>query len=79
MSCAQSLHGLLETSIFVVEDDEDFEGPTVGVVVADRFEEMTVLALEDIFEDELGGDRRFGVDKIIKMKPSRDPNIRPGP
>jgi hypothetical protein len=59
VSWAQSLHGLLETSFFVVEEDEDFEGPTVGVVVADRFEEMTVVALEDILEDELGGDRRF--------------------
>ena len=47
MSWAQSLHSLLEVSFFVVEDDEDFEGPTVGVVVADRLEEATVVALED--------------------------------
>ena len=31
-----------------MDDDEDFEGPTVGVVVADRFEETTFVALEDI-------------------------------
>jgi hypothetical protein len=33
-----------------VEEDEDFEGPIVGVVVADRLEETTVVALEDILE-----------------------------
>jgi hypothetical protein len=44
VSCVQSLHGLFETSFFDVED-EDFEGPTVGVVVAERLE--TVAVLED--------------------------------
>jgi len=48
VSWAQSLHGLLEVSFFVVEEDEDFGGPTVGVVVADRLDETTVVALEDI-------------------------------
>ena len=56
MSWAQSLHGLLETSFFVVVV-EDFEGPTVGVVVADRFEETTVVALEDILETNLESNR----------------------
>ena len=57
MSWAQSLHGLLETSFFVEDDDEDFEGPTVGVVVADRFEETTFVVLEDILEKTWDGDR----------------------
>ena len=56
VSWAQSLHGLLETSFFVVVV-EDFEGPTVGVVVADRFEETTVVALEDILETNLESNR----------------------
>jgi hypothetical protein len=36
VSCAQSLHGLL--SSLVVGDDVFLEGPTVGVVVAERFD-----------------------------------------
>lgn len=44
VSCVQSLHGLFETSFLIVED-EDFEGPTVGAVVAERLE--TVAVLED--------------------------------
>jgi hypothetical protein len=34
-----------------VDGDEGFEGPTVGVVVADRFEETAFVALEDILTD----------------------------
>lgn len=46
VSCAQSLHGFVETSFFVVDDEGAFEGGTVAVVVADRFD-PTVL-LDDI-------------------------------
>ena len=45
VSWAQSLHGLDETSFFIDVEEDDLEGPTVGVVVADRLE--TVAVLED--------------------------------
>lgn len=68
MSWAQSLHGLFEMSFFVVV--VDFEGPTVGVVVADRLDETTVVALEDILETKL---EAIGVEYIMT---SRDQNIK---
>jgi hypothetical protein len=46
VSCAQSLHGFVETSFFVVDDEGAFEGDTVAVVVADRFE--TAVLVDDI-------------------------------
>src|SRR5436309_13148451 len=45
VSWAQSLHGLLEISFFVVK--VDFEVPTVAVVVAERLE--IVVVFEDIW------------------------------
>jgi len=43
VSCAQSLHGLFGSSFFANVDDLDFEGATVAVVVAERFDTTAVL------------------------------------
>ena len=51
------MHGLFETSFFVVVD-VDFDGPTVGVVVAERFE-TAVLA------DDITGDGGVGVQIFV--------------
>lgn len=40
VSCAQSLHGLFDTSDFFVVEEEDFVGPTVATVVAERFDDI---------------------------------------
>ena len=47
VSCAQSLHGLLDIPFFVVDDDEAFDGESVGVVVAERFDTVADL-VDDI-------------------------------
>ena len=72
MSWAQSLHSLLEVFFLVVEEDEDFAGPTVGVVVADRSEEATVVALEDDILETKGSELDW---ENLEDKVSRDRNI----
>jgi len=57
VSCAQSLHGLFDIFFFDV-DDEAFDGPTVGVVVAERLDTVVVDFVEDIVVvDELSRNR----------------------
>lgn len=48
VSCAQSLHGLFDILFFVAVDDEAFDGPTVGVVVAERFDTVVADLVDDI-------------------------------
>ena len=50
VSCAQSLQGPFDVSFLVDEEEDDFDGPTVGVVVADLLD--TVVA--DLTEDMVG-------------------------
>jgi hypothetical protein len=40
VSCAQSLHGLFDTSDFLVVDEEDFGVATVAIVVAERLDDI---------------------------------------
>jgi len=48
VSCAHSLHGLFEMVFFVADAEEAFEGPTVGVVVAERFDAVVADLVDDI-------------------------------
>jgi len=58
VSCAQSLHGLFDILFFEANDDEAFDGPTVGVVVAERLDTVVVDFVEDIVVvDELSRNR----------------------
>ena len=41
VSCAHNLQGLFGSSFFCEDDEEDFDGPTVAVVVAERFDTVT--------------------------------------
>ena len=56
MSCAQSLHGLFDI-LFFDADDEAFDGPTVGVVVAERLDTVVADLVDDIVVDELSRNR----------------------
>ena len=56
VSCAQSLHGLFDILFFDV-DDEAFDGPTVGVVVAERLDTVVADLADDIVLGELSRNR----------------------
>ena len=56
VSWAQSLHGLLESSL-EVDEEVFFDGPTVGIVVADRFDMGFVV--------DIVGDKRM-LDRTLE-------------